>query len=366
MEYYINHNIYKSDEGLTLSEITLKLPIYIEKIILNNKGNKYDFEENKISNYLIEILIDYSFISEIENHYNLIPNSNYSFYSLDSKCFLEEFKKIKYEVGIFEVPYFHGAIKHDYSVQSVYVLKENSYKTPNPNDSFIFEQNPSYKQRKVLDYGFLRINQKRIMEKEIYSLSHKIFSTCEKCLLPVFIGGDHSITYSILCGLRDSNPNEKIRLVNLDAHSDLGYFDKEIFNGNVINAISTIDNVEVINFGLRGPITYNEAKNIKSKLKVFTDIDKMLNYLYLDKTVKTYVSIDLDVFDPSIISAVTFPVSGGIDIEDYDRLLEGLKELNIIGVDVVEYNVTFDYNSQNASTINLIIYKIIKMLQSIR
>ncbi|HGH0881442.1 TPA: arginase family protein, partial [Staphylococcus pseudintermedius] len=90
------------------------------------------------------------------------------------------------------------------------------------------------------------------------------------------------------------------------------------------------------------------------------------NYLYLDKTVKTYVSIDLDVFDPSIISAVTFPVSGGIDIEDYERLLEGLKELNIIGVDVVEYNVTFDYNSQNASTINLIIYKIIKMLQSIR
>ncbi|HGH0878960.1 TPA: hypothetical protein ACJHIJ_002443, partial [Staphylococcus pseudintermedius] len=62
MEYYINHNIYKSDEGLTLSEITLKLPIHIEKIILNNKGNKYDFEENKISNYLIEILIDYSFI----------------------------------------------------------------------------------------------------------------------------------------------------------------------------------------------------------------------------------------------------------------------------------------------------------------
>lgn len=364
MEYYVNDNIIMNNDGLNLCEITLEIQKEAAETIYKNRGKKISVDSKIFSESTIETLIRYSFLSEIENHYNLVPNINFTLFGLESKCFLEWSGSINNEIGVFEIPYYQGTLKHDFSVQSIFELKEASYKIPNPNDSYIYKRETNQSNlRKVYDYGFLRVNSKKEMEKEIYSISYKIFQN-KKQLLPLFIGGDHAITYPVIKGIRSIYKDEKIRLLYLDAHSDLGLYKNELTNGNVMSAIHSLGNVEIVNYGMRGPMSSEEVKVINENVITFDKIEELYTYLCQDNAIKTYISIDLDVFDPSVIDAVTFPVGGGIDILEFEKLLNKLENINIIGCDIVEYNNSCDYNRRGAITASEIIYRTVKHLQS--
>ena len=86
-----------------------------------------------------------------------------------------------------------------------------------------------------------------------------------------------------------------------------------------------------------------EEKNFveKSKIDVFT-ARQMRSTSTLDKIVESlspnvYLSVDLDVFDPSIMSAVANPEPGGIDWDGIIALLNVLSSRRrVVGFDVTE------------------------------
>jgi agmatinase len=51
-----------------------------------------------------------------------------------------------------------------------------------------------------------------------------------------------------------------------------------------------------------------------------------------------YLTLDLDVLDPSIMPAVGTPEPMGASYREVIDLLLGLRDLNIVGADIVEYN----------------------------
>jgi agmatinase len=62
-----------------------------------------------------------------------------------------------------------------------------------------------------------------------------------------------------------------------------------------------------------------------------------------------YISVDIDVLDPSAAPITRAPKAGGWMTREFKRILEGLKDLNIVGADVVEVSPDYDTNAEITS-----------------
>lgn len=158
---------------------------------------------------------------------------------------------------------------------------------------------------------------------------------------PLTLGGDHSIVLPIINSItRDRS--KKVNVLLFDAHHDL---DKAptLKNWNVVHEISKVAN-KVIILGCRS----NPIDNIPENVKLLTmdDFDKstystIIDNLtcFLDKSIPLYLSVDLDVLDPSEFPGVSYPIPGGLTFRELKRMLKYLLEsYNISAVDLVEYN----------------------------
>ncbi|KAK2825750.1 hypothetical protein FQN49_007399, partial [Arthroderma sp. PD_2] len=71
-------------------------------------------------------------------------------------------------------------------------------------------------------------------------------------------------------------------------------------------------------------------------------IDKIYSRVGLDPDQPVYLSLDIDVLDPSIAPGTGTPESGGWTSRELARILRGLEKLNIVGADVVEVSPSYD------------------------
>jgi agmatinase len=155
---------------------------------------------------------------------------------------------------------------------------------------------------------------------------------------PIFLGGDHSITYGILKGLQKKH--KKIDLIIFDAHADC----IDSFNGEKLGHINylynlikekIIDNVTVI-----GARAYSkEELEIAKKLKIKFLKESQINSKNLKTKNPCYVSIDLDVLDFNLAIGTGTPELDGPDIYFVIEMLDEIIANNkIIGLDLVELN----------------------------
>ncbi|MGE6377053.1 arginase family protein [Peribacillus muralis] len=258
-------------------------------------------------------------------------------------------------MGILGVPYNMGSVNHSIPYESHSALRKYS------SSIFSFEQDqdgrtkawysPSYNKYVgdglvVKDYGDLEVSiNQELQLNRIEQLSARITS---EGITPFFIGGDHAVSYSIVKGLLDVH--EEIQIIQLDAHSDLGINRWDIVeHGSFMHYLLQEDKVKrVFQFGIRGP---QAVKYVNDKLQIA--YGKNYKGKDVDTAIPTYVSVDVDVFDPSIVPSVGYPVPNGWLYEDFLNFIkEYVPTLNIIGFDLVEYNVMYDNgNKVGASTV---------------
>ena len=67
------------------------------------------------------------------------------------------------------------------------------------------------------------------------------------------------------------------------------------------------------------------------------------------KDTPTYLSIDIDVLDPSIAPATGTPESGGWTTRELKRFIKGLEGVNLVGADVVEVSPPYDTVAETTS-----------------
>ena len=158
--------------------------------------------------------------------------------------------------------------------------------------------------------------------------------------LPVLIGGEHLVSVGAMMAFADE-PNFKV--VHFDAHADMReYYQGSTYsNACVMRLISGL--CDFISVGVRSLsreehefIKVNRIENICA-IDVVEDREaaakRLLNFL----DTKVYVTIDLDVLDPSIMPSVGTPEPGGLSWYDLTFLLKKICEKSeIVGFDVVE------------------------------
>jgi len=192
----------------------------------------------------------------------------------------------------------------------------------------------------------------------------------------IFLGGDHSVTIGIVKAFNDvyrdkfSTNSKKFSVIILDAHSDFRHSWNNSVNNHacVAKRLSSEHKLALVGIRAMDYDEHHEIKKLESEGKVSLvkahefDIDKVINALdKLENNV--YVSIDVDVFDPSIIRNTGTPEPAGLTWHDVDKVLKKIFEKkNVIGVDVVEFSPENDNCSRTESyMVAKLVYRIISL-----
>lgn len=158
------------------------------------------------------------------------------------------------------------------------------------------------------------------------------------------IGGEHLITLPIVQAAVEFFP--ELRIIQIDAHLDLmdNLFGDRISHGTVMRRISELkeSNRWIYQVGIRSGSKeeYDFAEN-NTHLFQF-NVDKFIDVIPEISNYPVYLSVDLDVFDPSLLPGTGTPEAGGIFFPDYIKFLKALNGINIIGCDMVELSPKID------------------------
>jgi agmatinase len=158
--------------------------------------------------------------------------------------------------------------------------------------------------------------------------------------IPVILGGEHSISFGAAQAMKDKYP--EISVLQLDAHADLrNYYQCSPYgHASVARRISEI--CPLVQAGIRSmsaeEATFLSDGQVKSFSADFIleeplSWEKICGHLHGD----IYITIDIDVLDPSIMPATGTPEPGGLLWKDLLRLVkEASRHCRVRGFDVVE------------------------------
>jgi agmatinase len=183
------------------------------------------------------------------------------------------------------------------------------------------------------------------------------------CRVPVFVGGDHAITFPIVRAFDDM----PLTLIQFDAHQD--YTDEKhgvrYSHDNHMRRSSELAHVgQIVQIGLRGVLERFEPweaaqrdgviivpaarivrEGVPSALSALsaTRAESPRHDRVVPPREKAYVTIDIDVLDPGSAPGTGYPEPGGIT---YYQLKEALllvaKQYDIIGLDLTEVDPVYD------------------------
>ncbi len=174
----------------------------------------------------------------------------------------------------------------------------------------------------------------------INAVRKKIARVSAQNKIPVMLGGEHSISLGAVQALKEKFP--KLKVLQLDAHADLreSYQGSPYSHASVARRISEI--CSLIQVGIRS-MSKEEADFLpQSKVKSYNadfalEKKNWCETICKDLNGDVYVSIDLDVLDPSIMPSTGTPEPGGLYWRDIVRLLKLVSNsCKIRGFDVVE------------------------------
>ncbi len=148
--------------------------------------------------------------------------------------------------------------------------------------------------------------------KSILRINKKVF--------PVFMGGEHLMTLPIIESLKPKT------VVQLDAHRDLVKREKEKYAHNTWAYYASNEGFNLVQIGARS-WDEQEERHFK-KFLVKEDLKKIKEPVYL--------TIDMDVFDPSYAAETGFHEPGGLSPSEVFRIIDRIFKKKVIGMDIME------------------------------
>ena len=191
-------------------------------------------------------------------------------------------------------------------------------------------------------------------------------------VLPLFVGGDHSITLPILRALGADHP---VGMIHIDAHCDTsGPFDGCKFHhgGPFRQAVldGVLDPERTIQIGIRGASEYLWEFSFESGMTVIHAEE--IPGLGLDAVIAkaravvgdgpVYVSFDIDSLDPAFAPGTGTPEIGGLTTREVQMILRGLAGINMIGGDVVEVAPQYDATTNTAHAGAQMLFELLSLL----
>ena len=161
--------------------------------------------------------------------------------------------------------------------------------------------------------------------------------------IPAMIGGEHLVTLGAFKGVFKKYPD--VHVIHFDAHADLreDYLGQKLSHATVIHRVwDLVGDNKIFQFGIRSG---EKEEFLWAKDHVYTNkfnCDTLDYALEMVKDKPVYVTIDLDVLDPSVFPGTGTPEPGGIQFNELLNSILKLRGLNIVGFDINELSPQYD------------------------
>lgn len=167
---------------------------------------------------------------------------------------------------------------------------------------------------------------------------------------PIFLGGEHLVSYPIIKAYARKYPN--LRIVHFDAHADLrkDYYGEDHSHSTVMRkAAEILGPGKVFQFGIRSGIKEEfEFARLNTRMYLQEVLQPLQAVLEELKGKPVYVSLDIDVVDPAFAPGTGTQEPGGCTSREIIQAIHLLGQLNIIGFDLVEVCPLMDFSERTA------------------
>ena len=227
-------------------------------------------------------------------------------------------------------------------------------------------------ERRAADVGDVPLQSRFLLADSIADIEVFYGRVREAGVVPLSVGGDHSITYPILTALGRGRP---LGLVHIDAHCDTsgpqegtrfhhgGPFRQAVLDG-------VLDPERTIQIGIRGASEMLCEFSTVSGMTVIHAED--IDTLGIDAVAARaravvgdlpfYISFDVDALDPAFAPGTGTPEVGGLTPREAQRLLRALAGLPVIGGDVVEVAPQYDATTVTAQIGAQVLFEIFSLV----
>ncbi len=202
----------------------------------------------------------------------------------------------------------------------------------------------------VVDCGDLvyAFGDAREMSEKLQAHAEKLLAAGKRMLS---FGGDHFVTLPLLRA--HAKHFGKMALVHFDAHTDTYANGCEFDHGTMFYTAPNeglIDPNHSVQIGIRTEFDKDNGFTVLDAGQVndrsVDDVIAQVKQIVGDMPV--YLTFDIDCLDPAFAPGTGTPVIGGLTSDRAIKLVRGLKDLNIVGMDVVEVAPAYDQSEITA------------------
>lgn len=211
--------------------------------------------------------------------------------------------------------------------------------------------------------------------------AEKIAKLTARGIIPVSMGGDHSITLGPIRAV--AKQHGPVGLIHFDSHLDTyeDGFVSEYNNGRYNNGTTikrgieekALDPDRIISIGIKGTL-FNEDCYGKMSTDLGIEVLTMGEFekIGIEETVRrirnkvgggpTYLTFDIDCMDAAFCPGGALYELGGFTTREIIQILQGIKDLNIVGYDVAEVCPPYDCSEITSFTAAAFMHMFIAMI----
>lgn len=189
------------------------------------------------------------------------------------------------------------------------------------------------------------------VEKSLELIGQAAKEVVEDKKFPLFIGGEHLISVPVIKEVYKKYGDELI-VIHFDAHADLreGYLGCPNSHASAIRRlVDFMPGKNIYQFGIRSG-TKEEFEYAKENTNMYTIevLEPLKKVIDKFKGKPVYFTLDIDVIDPAYANGTGTPEPGGISSKELLQALGLVKDLNIVGFDLVEVSPHYDQSDRTA------------------
>jgi len=205
-------------------------------------------------------------------------------------------------------------------------------------------------------------------EQVIENIAQATQEIVEQGGMPVVLGGEHTVTYGVLKGLKAAGI-EDFGIVQVDAHADL----RDAYEGDPLSHASVMKRavdmgIPLYQLGIRAYC--EEEMGYREQFGVhFQDADELVPNNITELTLpddfpkKVFFTLDIDGMDPSVFPSTGTPVPGGLAWYQTLSLFESVaKQRDIIGFDIMEFAPIKGFHAYDFAA-SMLTYKMMGIIQ---
>ena len=274
------------------------------------------------------------------------------------------------DVGVLGVPFDSGVSYRPGARFGPSAVREASRLLQGYNQ---FQDVAPFQVQQVADLGDVNANPFNI-EEALSAVERRATALTNDGTKIVTIGGDHTIALPLLRAA--AHAHGPVALLHFDAHLDTWdtYFGQPYTHGTPFlraHEEGLLSREHLTHVGIRANLHHEHDLERDAEIgfgiiscmdiaeRGVQEIVASMKHRIGDMPV--YISIDIDVLDPSHAPGTGTPESGGLTSREMIQMLRGISDLNIVGADVVEVSPSYDWAQLTGLAASTLIYELISI-----